>query len=171
MYGNQAHWLLKVQWAELLGFSGIYWQKSTKSTMLHRHFSTVAQNGQTHADFRKGIWVFSEGWCSGFLVGWLVVTCLKVGAHPKKTLLLKRLVNSLAFKSVTLWPHTMSHIWINCAASKTCKNWFCAAALLLLLLLVLGQACVSWSIRGERWGCNEAGEKTDVCFFLEHWNM
>ena len=173
MYGNQSHRLLKVQWAELFGFSGICWQKSTKSTMLHCHLSAVALSGQTRSDFRKGLWVFSNGWCSRFSVGWLAVTCLKVGTHPQKTLLLKHLASSLAFKSVTLWPHTMSRIWIIYAAGKVCKNWFCGDAML-LLLLVLGQARVSWPIRGERWGCKEAGEKTDVFLFflaLKHVNL
>ena len=55
---------------------------------------------------------------------------------------------TLCLSDITLC-HRVTNLHIFClTASLACKNWLSAAAL--LSSAVLGQACVSWPVRGER---------------------
>ena len=66
---------------------------------------------------------------------------------------------------------TLRHTFANHCPTASLKNWFSTAAL--FMLAVLGQACVSWPIRGgwvfRRRSLKETGAKTDgfrqrMCF-------
>ena len=120
---------------------------------------------------RRSSWVllWEESW------GKVIVYCLcfffffqkikfntnRSSSLPQETLLLKRLISSPDFNSVTLWHHTTLHN-LCLATSLAHKSWFNTAAL--LLFAMLAQACVSWRMRARYWEgviLKETGAKTE----------